>query len=80
MQVIKSLKNIEHLKPELLPLLYDEEYEDFILDLPIFCEIHPYIKLKNDPDGFCNCPICKNGLYTSEVTRHFKLFSQGDFA
>jgi len=47
----------------------DGEEKDLIIDLPI----------KNDPDGFCNCPICKNGLYTSEVTRHFKLFSHGGF-
>ena len=74
------MKNIEHLKPKLLPLLDDneDEEEDFIVDLPLFCETHPYIKLK-ESDGFHHCPICSYGLYSQAAINQFKLMPPRGF-
>jgi len=68
------LKNIEHLKPKLLPLLDEDEEEEyyFSLDLPLFCKTHPYVKIKH-PDGFHHCPICKYGLYSQDILNHFEI-------
>ena len=70
--------DIEHLKPKLLPSLDEDEEEDFIVDLPIFCETHPYIKLK-ESDGFHHCPICSYGLYSQNVINQFKLMPPRGF-
>ena len=70
--------DIEHLKPKLLPSLDEDEEEDFIVDLPIFCETHPYIKLK-ESDGFHPCPICSYGLYSQAVINQFKLMPPRGF-
>ena len=66
-------------KKEFHPQLEDdEEEEDFIVDLPIFCETHPYIKLK-ESDGFHHCPICSYGLYSQNVINQFKLMPPRGF-